>query len=455
MSIRNKNGVWYYEFMVAGKRYTGTCLDPEGRPTKIERIAQAYEKTARAELANIRANKSIKALAENYREELTGAKAIPLHEAYARSLEKPRKRKPGAERQALKAAHWQDFVAYMSDTYPEITHLAAVSRHHAENYVASLITYGKFTVRKAGQRRVAKPLSGATVTDHITTVAEVFSLLADDAGILSNPFADIPKPAFQSENRQPFTTEELQTIRDNLDDFTRPLFIIAIATALREGDICTLKWSEIDFRNLVIRRDRMRKTGIGVDVPIMPPLEAYLKELREGRQTEGEYADYVLPLHAEMYLHNRSGVSYRIKSFLENKCHIVTTAKPNGRTRAVSIKDLHSCRHSFCYYAGLYGIPMNIVQGIVGHLTPEMTKLYSNHASLEAKREKMQLLPDFLNLADGAVPMRQWDCSHDPEILDLLKRMPRRYAGELKLLLEVLITAPPQTVVDLRRRLTG
>ena len=137
------------------------------------------------------------------------------------------------------------------------------------------------------------------------------------------------------------------------------------------------------------------------------------------------------------------------------KCHIATTAKPKGRTRAVSIKDLHSCRHSFCYYAGLYGIPMNIVQGIVGHLTPEMTKLYSNHASLEAKREKMQLLPDFLNLADGAVPMRQWDCSHDPEILDLLKRMPRRYAGELKLLLEVLITAPPQTVVDLRRQLTG
>ena len=84
-----------------------------------------------------------------------------------------------------------------------------------------------------------------------------------------------------------------------------------------------------------------------------------------------------------------------------------------------------------------------------------MTKLYSNHASLEAKREKMQLLPDFLNLADGAVPMRQWDCSRDPEILDLLKRMPRRYASELKLLLEVLINAPPQTVVDLRRQLTG
>ena len=455
MSIRNKNGIWYYEFMAEGKRYSGTCLDKTGAPTGNERVAQAYERAKREELGSVRANKSLKALVENYREELTGSRAIPLREAYERSLGKPRKRIPGVARQALKAAHWQNFLSYMEDVYPEVTHLAAVARHHAENYVANLTLYGKYTPRKPGQRRAARPLSGATITDHITTVTEVFSLLADDAGLVSNPFANIPKPSLQTETRQPFTLEELKTIKENLDDFTRPLFTIAIATALREGDICTLKWSEIDLQNLVIRRERMRKTQVGVDVPIMPPLEAYLKELWENRDEEGEYAEYVLPHHAEMYLHNRSGVSYRIKAFLENKCRIATTVKPDGRSRAVSVKDLHSCRHSFCYYAGLYGIPMNIVQGIVGHLTPEMTKLYSNHASLEAKREKMQLLPDFLNLADDTVPMRQWDCSRDPEIIDLLKRMPRRYAGELKLLLEVLITAPPQTVVNLRRQLTG
>ena len=128
MSIRNKNGIWYYEFMVAGKRYTGTCLDADGCPTGVERIALAYEKAQRAALGNIRANKSVKALAENYREELTGAKAIPLHEAYERSLAKPRKRTPGEERQTIKRNHWGDFVAYMDDTYPEVAHLAAVGR---------------------------------------------------------------------------------------------------------------------------------------------------------------------------------------------------------------------------------------------------------------------------------------------------------------------------------------
>ena len=455
MSLDYKNGTWYYDFMVAGQRYRGTCLDASGQPARSERTARAYENAQRAKVGNIRSIKSTKALLENYREELTGSKAIPLREAYKRSLEKPRKRSPGTARQRIKQRHWQDFLTFMEDNYPDVTHIAAVSRQHAEKYVASLTTYGKYEIRKAGKLRVAHPLAGATIKDYLTTITEVFTLLADDAGTVSNPFENIPRPSLQTENRQPFTPDELETIKENLDDFTRPLFTIAFLTALREGDICTLKWSEVDLENLVICRGKMRKTQVGVDIPIMPPLAEYFGELKEKRTDKGEYAEYVLPLHAEMYLHNPSGVSYRVKTFLEEKCHIVTTVKPAGRNRAVSVKDLHSCRHSFCYYAGLYGIPMNIVQGIVGHLTPEMTKLYSNHASLEAKREKMQLLPDFLNLADGAEPQPFGDCSHDPEIIALLKKIPRRYADEVKQVLEVMSTASPRDIVEMRRQLTS
>ena len=455
MSIRNKNGVWYYEFMIQGKRYSGTCLDSKGKPTGNEREALSYEARMRTEVRKVRANKSVKALAENYRQELTGAKAIPLASAYQRSLEKPRKRMPGPERRVFKGNHWADFVAYMNDNSPEVDNLAAVGRHHAESYAASLRTYGRYEKCLSGLHRKGKPLSGATVTDYLTTITEVFTLLADDAGLISNPFAQIPKPSLNTETRQPFTEEELLMIRDNLDDFTRPLFTLAISTALREGDICTLKWNEIDFQNNVIRRERMRKTQVGVDIPIMPPLREYLETLRDERNPAGEFADYVLPLHAKMYLHNRSGVSYRVKMFLEERCKIATTSKPNGRTRAVSVKDLHSCRHTFCYYAGLYGIPMNIVQGIVGHLTPEMTKLYSNHASIEAKREKMKLLPNFLNLVEEPLETQMlFDCSCDPEVVALLKKIPRKYLNELKQLLKYLASADSKSIIELRRKLT-
>ena len=106
---------------------------------------------------------------------------------------------------------------------------------------------------------------------------------------------------------------------------------------------------------------------------------------------------YVLPLHAKLYQENRTGVSYRIKQFLDG-LGIITTNQVGGRSRVVSIKDLHSCRHSFCYYAGMYGIPLSVVQSIVGHMSPEMTKHYSAHATREAKRAKMELLPDFMGM---------------------------------------------------------
>ena len=107
---------------------------------------------------------------------------------------------------------------------------------------------------------------------------------------------------------------------------------------------------------------------------------------------------------------------------VENKCNIVTTKKLEGRARAVSVKDLHSCRHTFCYYAGLYGIPLSIVQSIVGHMTPEMTKHYSAHASLSAKREQMCQLPEFMMLTGSET--RDFDAAEREELQALISTLP-------------------------------
>ena len=139
----------------------------------------------------------------------------------------------------------------------------------------------------------------------------------------------------------------------------------------------------------------MNKTGRFVEIPISGDLRGYLLQQKSGNDSE-----YVFPEHAAMYQKNPSGISYRIKTFLE-KLGIKTTVVPPGRSRAVSVKDLHSCRHTFCYYAGLRGIPLSVVQGILGHMSPEMTKRYNAHATLEATRRNMQLMADFMGLAEG------------------------------------------------------
>ena len=51
------------------------------------------------------------------------------------------------------------------------------------------------------------------------------------------------------------------------------------------------------------------------------------------------------------------------------------------------------------------GIPLETVQSIVGHLTPEMTRHYMAHVTLRDKATAMKKLPSFLTLWDGPVQM--------------------------------------------------
>ena len=109
--------------------------------------------------------------------------------------------------------------------------------------------------------------------------------------------------------------------------------------------------------------------------------------------------------------------------------HGAERRQPLHKRRGARVKDLHSCRHTFCYYAGLYGIPLSIVQSIVGHMTPEMTKHYSAHASMEAKREKMKQLPEFMMLT-GVVATSAEEMERE-ELAAIVNRLPIEKVREL------------------------
>ncbi len=433
--IRQKRsgGQYYYEFMVNGKRYTGTCEGCDNR-----RAAEKYEKRMRDRVAAFAEQKSVDRLMERRRREITGRDGIPLAEAFDLSMRKPRRSTPSPKVIEQKRSIWADFVAFVEATHPEARDLAAVTPNHAEEYIALVRSSGRFSkavTYQRGRRTVTSsaasgPPSNRTATLYQTVCAEVFKLLARDAGIAENPFAGIVKPPKAEETREAFTPDELQLIHDHLDDFTRPLFTVAIMTALREGDICTLRWREIDFDAQTIRRT-MNKTGRLVEIPMSPSLFSYLEQQRA---VTGD-GEYIFPLHAEMYRRNRTGVSLRVKAFLES-LGIETTRIPAGRTRAVSVKDLHSCRHTFCYLAGMQGIPLVVVQSIVGHMTPEMTAHYTAHATLEDKRRGIEAMPEFIADAEILAPPVAM-IEADTERTALLRKFAVLPTKELKRLLRL------------------
>ena len=126
---------------------------------------------------------------------------------------------------------------------------------------------------------------------------------------------------------------------------------------------------------------------------------------------------------SEKAFFSKSGTScnIQVKDFLENELDIRTTVQPENR-KNISIKDLHSMRHVFCYYAGKAGIPINIVQSIVGHMSPVMTSYYQNHVVLEDQKQELEKLPSFLSF--NSVNLDQEEQRKRQELIRLVQEIP-------------------------------
>ena len=393
-----------YRFRVKGKRYFGLCVNCHTEEEALafeaqERnrlLAEFYEAEKRSaeyaaqlqiEQEKIKFNRNVRALVENYRYVLNGGKSILLSEAYELFLTKPRKRRTISEKSRKQyQAYWCDFLAFMQNTFPDIDKLEQVMSLHCEAYVSYLISNGRFNSKSDYQ------LGNKTICEIASSIKGVFRRLKRDAGLLENPWDDVILPAMDdSLRREIFTVDELQKIRCGIlhNSFCRPLFTIAAATGLREGDICTLRWKEIDWAGKNIRRV-LNKNRKDVSIPIHRMLYDYFLRLHNDDE-------YVLPEHARIYLSSPTTVSKRIKTFLEDDLGIVTTVQPENR-RSISIKDLHSMRHVFCYYAGKVGIPISVVQSIVGHMDERMTAYYQNHVQEETQHQELEKLPSVLLL---------------------------------------------------------
>ena len=131
VSQKRTGGAWYYEFMYRGKKYFGTC---EGATNK--RDAESFERGIRDKVKQAAGLKSVSALYETFREDLTGGRKITLDEAFDLSLKKPRKRTPAEKQISLKRRVWLDFLDFIHNEHPEIITLSDVRKTHAEEYIA-------------------------------------------------------------------------------------------------------------------------------------------------------------------------------------------------------------------------------------------------------------------------------------------------------------------------------
>ena len=183
------------------------------------------------------------------------------------------------------------FVEFFTLRYPTVKEISAVTHEMAQAFLASERSRG---------------ISGRSYNFGLSLLRSTFRHLRRPAGIIDNPFEEIVSQDEATVHRIPFTPAELQTIVDAAKDdpFCRPLFVTGICTAMRRGDVCQLRWADVDMEHRFITVNTS-KTGAKVSIPMFSMLWDELNNLPRT-------SEFCFPEQAAMYQTNPNGVAFRL-----------------------------------------------------------------------------------------------------------------------------------------------
>ncbi len=346
-----------------------------------------------------------------------GAQKLPLAEAWHHYEMSPNRRDIAKSTLDSKRTVWMAFARWMEKYHVEIGHLAEVTEEAVAEYLMQF---------KCNH-------SATTYNNHVCVLREVFRTLAEKAGVVNDPWANVCLRADDSVSRRELSLDEVERLYSAASKEGKEwklLLATGIYTGLRLGDCCRLKWECVNLERQLIQvipeKTKRHAHGKPVTIPIHPQLFAELVEVRgkreEGREknvNEGEDTNkaeglltslpsrevdssssplplpsslsFVNPAIAELYLLRKWQLDAGLRKIFKS-ANITMSFKMDGRCRKTVIASFHSLRHTFVSLSANAGVPLPVVQSIVGHCSTTMTRHYY-HENLDALRSAVAAIP--------------------------------------------------------------
>lgn len=230
-------------------------------------------------------------------------------------------------------------------------------------------------------------LASKTHNDTLNALFLVFETFKDEADIVRNPFRkeNIPRKALISVSRKEFSEEEAKAILDSFKTIKviykeelEVLFYLGMFSGLRLKDAALLQWDKIDFKanRIAVTPEKTKRYGTFVNIPMHPALKAKLLLALSWKEN-----DYVLPQLARRYNESRDSVVRLVSQVLKLNGFESKDLKDKKliRNRTASIYGFHSLRYSFACFCARAGVPIGLVQEIIGHKSPAMTQFYTRY----------------------------------------------------------------------------
>jgi integrase len=154
-------------------------------------------------------------------------------------------------------------------------------------------------------------------------------------------------------------------------DYIRPMIILSLNTGMRQGEIFSLRWENVNFKQSVLTIEAAyAKSGKTRHIPLNTEALHTLNSWR--RQTDS----------TELVFGNKDG--QRFDSIKKGWAGVLTAAK-------ITNFRWHDMRHHFASRLVMVGVDLNTVRELLGHSDMSMTLRYA-HLAPEHKAQAVQKL---------------------------------------------------------------
>lgn len=228
----------------------------------------------------------------------------------------------------------------------------------------------------------ARPVTRRTINIEVSSLKTMLNQAVKWDMLSENPMTAVEYLKEEDSKKvRALTEEEVQRLLDAASGWFRPVLLTAIYSGLREGELITLEWDDVDFDVGALHiRGKLgwipKSSGRSVrerDVAIPKDLTDYLRELKEASRHKDNWV-----------FHNKDGE--QLKPGLR-KALMALTRKCGFR----EVTQFHALRHTYATHLIKACKDVTVAQAQLGHADIRTTMKYSD-VTEDRKRKAAQML---------------------------------------------------------------
>lgn len=183
--------------------------------------------------------------------------------------------------------------------------------------------------------------------------------------------------------------EEIARLSQALGEPARTIFVLGVLTGLRIGEILALKLDDVDFSTNLLHVRRNIYRG---EVQDSPKTEESARRVPLALVAVSAVKRWLVlrPSGSDWLFPNSAG-----RAFHDDRNLMRRGIKPVCRKIGIAPFGWHSLRHTFSTYNGNSGVPIPVLQSLLGHRDAAPTMIYT-HPLEDAQRGAVEQLASVL-----------------------------------------------------------